>query len=149
MKPKNTSYPSRRSVRLQEYDYSTPGAYFVTICLQNHCCLFGHVVADELRLNDAGLMVRDSWLEVPQFYPPCSADECVVMPNHFHAILWLRDLSLAGDNEQAREKEDGRPQGPAPTLRLFDVIERFKSLTTTKYIKGVKERHWIPFDLLR
>jgi hypothetical protein len=44
----------RCSVRLKEYDYSQPGAYFVTICTQNRACLLGEIVDGEMRLNDAG-----------------------------------------------------------------------------------------------
>jgi len=48
---------NRRSVRLQEYDYSQAGAYFITICMQNRKCLFGDIVDDEMVLNDAGRVV--------------------------------------------------------------------------------------------
>ncbi len=44
----------RRSVRLQAYDYSQAGAYFVTICTFNRACLFGTIVNDELVINDYG-----------------------------------------------------------------------------------------------
>jgi hypothetical protein len=48
----------RRSIRLKEYDYAQPGAYFVTICTQNRECMYGEIVDGEMRLNDAGRMVR-------------------------------------------------------------------------------------------
>ena len=41
----------RRSIRLKEYDYSEPGGYFITICTQDWKCLFGRVVAEQMRLN--------------------------------------------------------------------------------------------------
>ena len=108
MIPENDPHRSRQSLRLREYDYSTPGAYFITICLQNRRCLFGSMVSDEMHLSDAGLMVRDSWLQVPRFYPPCSTDEYVVMPNHLHAILWLGDMKPTEDGVQAQEEKTGR-----------------------------------------
>jgi REP element-mobilizing transposase RayT len=55
----------RRSVRLRGYDYSQLGAYFVTICVQDRECLFGEVVEEEMRLNDAGRMVQDVWNDLP------------------------------------------------------------------------------------
>jgi hypothetical protein len=51
----------RRSIRLQGYDYSQAGAYFVTICTQNRDCSFGDIVNGEMRLNDAGRIVADEW----------------------------------------------------------------------------------------
>lgn len=49
----------RRSIRLQGYDYSQAGAYYVTICAHQRECLFGGVVDGEMRLNAVGKMVRD------------------------------------------------------------------------------------------
>ena len=51
----------RRSIRLQGYDYSQAGAYFVTICTQNRECMFGAIVETKMRLNDPGKIVADSW----------------------------------------------------------------------------------------
>jgi hypothetical protein len=49
----------RRSIRLKRYDYTQPGAYFVTICTQDRVCLFGEVVDGEMRLNELGRVVRE------------------------------------------------------------------------------------------
>lgn len=49
---------NRRSIRLKNYDYSQPGAYFVTMCTQNRSCLFGNVVRRKMVLNKAGRMVE-------------------------------------------------------------------------------------------
>ena len=48
----------RRSARLPDYDYSTPGAYFVTVCKNNRECLLGEIVGDQMYLNAAGMMVQ-------------------------------------------------------------------------------------------
>ena len=77
----------RRSIRLKGYDYSQAGAYFVTICTQDRECLFGDIVDGEMRLNDAGHMVRDVWHKIPEHFPYADIDEFVVMPNHFHGII--------------------------------------------------------------
>jgi len=53
--------PNRRSMRLKGYDYAQAGAYFVTICTQDRACLFGDVVDGEMRLNEAGWMVANTW----------------------------------------------------------------------------------------
>jgi len=80
---------NRRTIRLQGYDYSQAGAYFVTICTQNRDCLFGEIVDGEMRLNDAGRIVVGEWLKTAEIRNEIELDEWVVMPNHFHGILVL------------------------------------------------------------
>ena len=81
----------RRSIRLQEYDYSRSGAFFVTVCTQNRECLFGDIVNEDMRLNDAGRIVADSWLKTAEIRDEIKLDEWVVMPNHFHGIVVITD----------------------------------------------------------
>ena len=78
---------NRRSIRLQGFDYSQAGAYFVTICAQNRECLFGEIVDGEMWLNDAGRVVQKCWDDILVHFPYVEMDECVVMPNHVHGII--------------------------------------------------------------
>jgi REP element-mobilizing transposase RayT len=80
---------NRRSIRLQGYDYSQAGSYFVTICTQGRECLFGDIVDGEMRLNDTGRIVADEWIKTAEIRDEIELDEWVVMPNHFHGILVL------------------------------------------------------------
>jgi hypothetical protein len=59
----------RRSIRLKGYNYTQPGAYFVTICTKNRACLFGEAVDGKMLLNDAGRMVQTVWDEIPVHCP--------------------------------------------------------------------------------
>jgi len=77
----------RRSIRLQGYDYAQVGAYFVTICANNRECLFGNVVDGEMRLSEYGVVVGDTWNDLPNHYANIALDEFVVMPNHVHGII--------------------------------------------------------------
>jgi hypothetical protein len=79
----------RRTIRLKGYDYSQPGAYFVTICIQDRAYLFGEIVDGEMRLNDAGRMVHGVWHDMPHHYRGVDIDAFVVMPNHIHGIIIL------------------------------------------------------------
>ena len=85
----NPDIHHRRSIRLRGYDYSRPGAYFVTTCTQNRECLFGKIVGGEMVLNDAGRMINIVWNEIQENYPGVETDEFVVMPNHIHGIIVL------------------------------------------------------------
>jgi len=79
----------RRSIRLPGYDYARNGTYFVTICLQGRECLFGGIANGEMEMNEAGLMVADAWLALPERFPSILVDEFVIMPNHFHGIILI------------------------------------------------------------
>jgi putative transposase len=138
----------RRSIRLKGYDYSSDGAYFVTICTKNRECLFGDVADGEMRMNDAGRMVQSAWEALPERYPGAGIDAWIVMPNHVHGIITINDPVVVGAGPRARPKHravTGQPQGVAPTYSLPDVVHRLKSLTTTRYRQGVLKMGWRPF----
>jgi REP element-mobilizing transposase RayT len=79
----------RRSLRLRGYDYRSAGAYFVTICSFQRECLFGEVVDGEVRLNAYGEIVREDWLNTAVLRPNVELDAYVIMPNHFHAVIFF------------------------------------------------------------
>lgn len=93
----------RRSIRLKDYDYSSAGAYFVTICAHNRDCLFGEIIDGEMVLNDAGKMVERCWLEIPDHYPSVELDEFVIMPNHIHGIIVIPDFVGVQDFEPLQQ----------------------------------------------
>ena len=85
----NPKIHHRRSIRLTHYDYSLPGAYFVTICAFGKQCIFGQVAGDQMRENDCGTIVREQWLDTVRIRPQIELDAFTVMPNHLHGILWI------------------------------------------------------------
>jgi REP element-mobilizing transposase RayT len=88
----NNNRPQRRSIRLKEYDYSKGGAYFVTICVHDGAWLFGEFKNDEVVLNDFGKVVEEVWLGLPKHYLNVILDEYIIMPNHFHGIIFLKEV---------------------------------------------------------
>ena len=142
----------RRSIRLQGYDYTRPGAYFITIVTQGRACLFGEVVAGEMRMNDAGRMVQQVWDELALFYEGVQTDAFIVMPNHVHGIIILTgNVRATPRGCPDPQSGPGQAQGPAPTaataptLGLPDVVHRFKTMTTKRYADGVRANQWTPF----
>ena len=81
----------RKSIRLKNFNYSNAGAYFVTICSQDMACLFGDVLDGEMVLNHPGEMISRIWSEIPENYSGFQLDEFVLMPNHFHAVIWKQE----------------------------------------------------------
>ncbi len=127
--------------------------------------MFGTVVNGRMALNDAGRMVRDVWTEMPAHYPGVDADAFVVMPDHFHGVVHVgapprgcpdgdghprdghpRDGHPRDGQARDGQARDGQARGPAPTLSLPDVVHRFKTLSTTRYIDGVAQHAWPRFD---
>ena len=84
----------RRSIRLPDYDYSQPGAYFITIVTRGRECLFGDIEHCEMKLNDAGQIVWDVWKSLPSRYPQIGLGTAQVMPNHFHGIVNIHQSAI-------------------------------------------------------
>ena len=151
----------RQSIRLRGFDYSSAGAYFMTLCTQNRACLFGDVADGIMVLNSAGQMVDDWWIALNQKFSGIQTDESVVMPNHFHGIIIINPLPVGTDLPVCPEpgigdvtdreffySEDGGEHigdehigSPLPR-----VMQWFKTMTTNHYIRGVKDNGWLPFE---
>lgn len=85
----NPDIHHRRSIRLKDYDYSSESGYYLTIDTNNRECMFGEVTNEEMIPNEAGLVVRKCWLEIPDFYPNVVLDEYIVMPDMFRGLFLL------------------------------------------------------------
>jgi len=81
--------PNRRSIRLKEFDYTTPNAYFITIVTKDRECFLGTIENEEALLSEEGKIVLDVWNRLPKHYPNVLLDAFIVMPNHIHGILIL------------------------------------------------------------
>ena len=150
----------RRSIRLKGYDYSRPGLYFVTIVTQNRRKLFGEIKNGKMILNDAGKMVENEWLKLPERFQNIRLHQYIVMPNHFHAIL---EITAPDNGGESLGQPLGQPRGIAPTdtptesptgnptenqkrKTLGDMMGAFQSIVTNEYIRGVKNKNWERFD---
>ena len=117
----------RRSIRLKRYDYTQPGAYFITICTHNRQCLFGEVVNGEMLLNALGKIVRDEWRRTTEIRPNVKLDAFVIMPNHIHGIIVIH----AGPRRGTLQR--------APTMeRHVSTMERHVS-TMEQHVPTIKQ----------
>jgi REP element-mobilizing transposase RayT len=135
----------RRSIRWKGYDYTQAGAYFITVVTQLRTSLFGDIRAGEMVPRDAGRMVERWWRELPSKFPAISGDVFVVMPNHVHGIIVIRET--VGADQRVRPVHAGAHAG-APLQgnpSLSQIIQWFKSMTTNEYIRGVHDLSWPPF----
>ena len=87
--------PKRKQNRLVEYDYSTPNAYFITVCTKNRKNLFwmdvGTIIdrPNNVPLTNLGMIARQSIEDIPNYYSAVSVDHFVIMPNHIHLLLQI------------------------------------------------------------
>ena len=90
------------STRLKGHDYSHAGEYFVTICTNNHKCLFGAVIEEKTRSSPVGKIAKNYWEKIPKHFHNIELDEFVIMPNHVHGII------IINDNCRNVKKDHGR-----------------------------------------
>ena len=112
---------TRKELRLKDYDYGTPGAYFVTICTHGKEKLLCNIVGEglcalpQIKLTDTGNMVEESIAYINSTYDTVKVDKYVIMPNHIHLLITI----------EGTEGHGGPP--------LQTIIGRLKSYTTHKY----------------
>lgn len=138
---------TRRSLRLQGYDYSQAGGYFVTICTQDRQCLFGEVAGGKAVLTDAGRMTHAVWDGLRARFTTIEVDQFVVMPNHIHGILLLVGAQFIAPhtpNCNTPRHNTASSQGAinrAPTLG--EIVRIFKAATARQIrLAGLQEFKW-------
>jgi len=118
----------RRSIRLAGYDYSQPGAYFVTVVTQDRTSLFGEVVNGEMRLDICGRIATEEWQRTADIRPNVTIDVFVVMPNHIHGIIVIDGGRGTLQRAPTVAERFGKPiSNSIPT-----IIRLFKSASTNR-----------------
>ena len=118
----NPDQHHRRSIRLQGYDYTQAGLYFITICIWQRECLLGHVINSTVELNHYGQGVLYNWNILAKKFSNVELGEFVIMPNHIHGITKLIE------------------PGSEP---LSEVIRSFKT-SSTRRINQIRELIGVP-----
>jgi REP element-mobilizing transposase RayT len=120
---------NRRSIRLKEYDYSQAGAYFVTICTNNRECLFGEIMGGKMVLNKLGEIVEEEWEISSRIRSEIELHSFVIMPNHIHGIMVIRDHRSVGATGRSPLHAFHRT---LPPKSLGAFVAGFKSSDTKK-----------------
>jgi REP element-mobilizing transposase RayT len=95
------------SSKLNHWDYSTPGKYFLTICVYKKNNFFGKIENNKIRLKEIGLVAKSNWLEITRHFDNIKLDEFIVMPNHIHGIIkitkpWNSHVKTRGMDVETR-----------------------------------------------
>ena len=124
-------YPNRKLTRLHDYDYSSAGAYFITICTKDRKCLFWEDVGaiidrpNGTHLSPMGKITAQCVQDIEEHYPAIHVDHYVIMPNHIHLLL------------QIQTDTDGRSM-IAPTIST--VVRLFKGAVSHKIGKPIWQK---------
>ena len=115
--------PKRKQIRIKDYDYSAPGAYFVTICTKNRQPLLCDIVGDDAHIvpKKYGLIVEKYIRNVPEI------EKYVLRPDHIHLIVRM---------------DNGRMWASAPTKNLSGIVRSIKTLTTKEIGISIFQRSY-------
>ena len=119
----------RKLLRLAGYDYSSEGSYLITIVTYNRIPVFGRILDNELVLSKAGQIARSEWFRTQHLRENVGLfeDEFVVMPNHIHGVIWLRDESV-GVERRSRHTKSNHPLVSPGSIPA--IIRAYKSAVT-------------------
>jgi REP element-mobilizing transposase RayT len=126
----NPDIHHRRSIRLKRYDYSQAGTYFITICTHQRKCLFGEIVDGQMQLNQFGQIVQSHWQNLAKHHFHIVLDEFVVMPDHFHGIIIIKNLNV---DRQNNLQQKGIPE----------IIRGFKTFSA-RQINKLRHQSGVP-----
>ena len=124
--------PKRKPTRLKGYDYSTPVAYFVTICVKERKQLLGKIVGDDAHivpkneLSYYGLVCNTYINNINIKYENVTVDKYVIMPNHIHLIIFLH----------------GTMRASSPTKNIENIIRSFKIMVTKEIGNSIWQRSY-------
>ncbi|MBQ8748673.1 MAG: transposase [Oscillospiraceae bacterium] len=125
---------NRKTVRLQEYDYNTAGVYFLTLCTEKRRCILSRIVGTgvldgpQIELLPVGAIADKYLRQLNDFYENLSVESYVIMPNHMHLLLQVKE---------------GPSRTPVPTLQNSTVsrfVSTFKRFCNREYGTNVWQR---------
>jgi putative transposase len=123
----------RRSIRLPGYDYSQAGAYFVTIVTHQRDLLFGKIENEEMILSDFGMIANECWIAIPEHFPTVELGAYIIMPNHVHGIIVIREL-IDDDRRGAIYRAPTVEKYGKPTVGSLPTIVRTYKAAVTRRI---------------
>ena len=124
--------PKRKPNRLKEYDYSTPGAYFITICVKDGKQLLSKIVGEDVgilpqnNLSQIGIICDEYVKSINVKYENVTVDKYVIMPNHIHLIIFLNGTMWAS----------------SPTTNVETIIRSFKTMVTKEIGYSIWQRSY-------
>ena len=131
----------RKNLRLRDFDYNTPGAYFLTVCTQNRQCILSRIFVGTgvldcpiSKLTECGKIADKYINQLNNFYDCLSIEDYVIMPNHIHLMLRVNEKII----------NNGQSRTPVPTINNIQAnnlcsqfISTFKRFCNKEYGKNI------------
>ncbi len=121
---------NRRTIRLQGYDYSQEGLYFVTICCDKMKCLFGQIEDGQMTLNEFGEIAYNEWLNLKNRFEYFELDVFQIMPNHMHGIISITQNLVITEIETTKHQTN-----------LGNIVGTYKSMVANKCLEIYKKNN--------
>lgn len=121
----NPNIHHRKAMRLRGYDYSQNGMYFVTICTRNKLCIFGKIEVELMVFSGVGLVALNCWEKIPEHFPNVVLHDYVIMPNHIHGIIEIKN-------------EDDRNISTLTAAPDFNRFQHMVPRSVSSIVKGFK-----------
>jgi len=115
------------TIRLKDWDYTEPAAYFITICTKNKIKYFGKISNGKIKLSQIGKIAKKYWLEIPRHFPFVENDIFTIMPNHVHGIIVIKERAYVNNKN---------PSGRIETPKLGVSTEDLKKPGNPKWKTG-------------
>ena len=138
--------------RLEGYDYTRNGAYFITVCTRNKIPSFGAICDGEMILSETGIIVNDCWLKIQEHFPNTCLDEFIIMPDHLHGIIIIEsksdshipinDLFETPKLGVSTRLNSGNPYWKSNSIG--SIINQFKRICTIKTKSSGLDLIWQP-----
>ncbi|MBO7149129.1 MAG: transposase [Clostridia bacterium] len=126
-------FPKRKRIRLKGYDYSKPGAYFITICVEGRRKILSNIVVGDdadivpqNNLSSIGVICEKFIKNINVKYENAEVNKYVIMPNHIHLIIYLH----------------GTMRASSPTKSIESIIRSFKTMVTKEIGRSIWQRSY-------
>ena len=137
------------SNRLLNWDYSSTARYFITICTYKRQNLFGNIKDVNMHLNQFGKIVKKEWEASSVIRKEIFIIEFVVMPNHLHGIVFLKNENDNQDgNIHSRIDGNAETHGNA-SLHIKTGIAYRPPQSISSFIAGFKSSVTKQINLIR
>ncbi|RKY34778.1 MAG: transposase [Candidatus Omnitrophota bacterium] len=143
-------YPKRKITRLNEYNYTQAGYYYVTICADNRQELFGNIKQNQMVLNKYGEIVEIYIQDISNKYPNAKLDTYIIMPNHVHIIIQIVGAiheSLVSNQIQINNQKNIDNSNRA--IRELPLRIKRRKMLLSKMVGYIKMRSAKQINILR
>lgn len=106
------------TTRLQNWDYTSDGSYYITLCTKNRLPILGRIEKGEMILNEFGRIVEECWFDLKNHYHNLKLDTFVIMPDHIHGIMII-DNSVPVSTIKTRHG-------------IFEFVRAFKTFSSRR-----------------